>query len=156
MSFHVRALFGTLSLSLVLAGCGGGGSSNNNNPNPPPPNPGVLSVSPQSMTFSSTNAASQTGTISFTGNVGQASINEDTCIGQSNPPVQFPSGPKIAYLVLNGTPTPPPGGLTAPISLPATFTVTPYPPPNNVTGTCQIFFNPQFGTGTVMTVTVNP
>ncbi len=102
----------------------------------------AIFVTPSSMTFASPSAGAQSGTITNTGQVGNVSINEDQCIGN-------PSGPKIAFLTITGVP---PG---QPVSLPANFTITPYGPGNG-TGTCQIVFTPQVGTGATLTVTVNP
>ncbi len=104
--------------------------------------PGALTVSPTSMTFSnSTASAPQQGTLSFTGSVGQVSINEGDCIGNTGKP-------KLAYLTVNGTA---PG---APISLPASFTVTLYG--GGATGSCTIQFVPQNGASASLAVTVNP
>lgn len=98
-------------------------------------------VTPQSMTFATRGAAAQSGTITNTGQVGNVSINEDSCTGT-------PTGPKIAFITIVG-------GTGAPTSLPANFTVTPYGPSFS-SGTCTIIFTPQVGASATLTVTVNP
>ncbi|HEX3463459.1 MAG TPA: hypothetical protein VHS78_05350 [Candidatus Elarobacter sp.] len=109
------------------------------NVNPGPGGPNALVLSPSSMDFASTGAAPQQGTLNFTGNVGQVSIDENDCTGGTGKP-------KIAYLTLNGVP---PG---SPVTLPQSFTITLY---GNATGTCQINFVPQTGSAATLTITVH-
>jgi hypothetical protein len=99
-------------------------------------------VTPTSMTFATRGSAAQSGTITNSGQVGNVSINEDSCTGT-------PSGPKIAFLTITGVP---PG---QPVTLPANFTITPYGPSFG-SGTCQIVFTPATGASATLTVTVNP
>jgi hypothetical protein len=108
--------------------------------NPSPSGPAALQVSPTTMDFANASSAPQGGTLNFTGSVGQVSINEDDCIGNTGKP-------KIAFLTLNGVA---PG---APISLPASFTVTLYG--GGATGTCVINFIPQNGTSATLTITAH-
>ncbi len=110
--------------------------------NATPSGAAALSLTSSSLTFSnSTASAPQQDTLNFTGAVGSVSINEDSCIGNTG-------NAKLAYLTLNGVA---PG---APVSLPASFTVSLYG--NGATGTCSIVFTPQNGTAATLTVTVNP
>lgn len=106
--------------------------------NAAPSGPAALTLTTTSMTFASPAAPPQQATLNFTGSVGQVSIDESDCIGNTGKP-------KIAFLTLNGVP---PG---APVSLPQTFTVTLY---GTSSGTCAINFVPQNGTGTTLTVAV--
>lgn len=115
---------------LVPITVNGGGSSN------------ALFLSPSALTFASPTAASQTSTLSSTGNVGPVSWNEDDCIGKTG-------RAKIAFFTIDNLPQ----GQTTP--LPATIRVTPYGPGFG-SGTCQIIFTPQTGSSAVLTVTVNP
>jgi len=113
-------------------------------------------VSPTSMTIASPHidpfscpfvgstcayGPSQSGTISFSGSVGQVSIDENECIGA--PPFGGPN--TMAFLTIPGSPP-------NPVSLPTSFTVNSY---GNRTGVCHIFINPQIGTSATLTVTVN-
>jgi hypothetical protein len=104
-----------------------------------PGGPNALVLASSTMDFASTAAGPQTDTLNFTGNVGQVSIDENDCIGNTGKP-------KIAYLTLNGVP---PG---SPVSLPQSFTVTLY---GNASGTCQINFVPQTGSPATLTITVH-
>ena len=99
----------------------------------------ALVLSSTSMDFASTAAGPQQDTLNFTGNVGQVSIDENDCIGNTGKP-------KIAYLTLTGVP---PG---SPVTLPQAFTVTLY---GSASGTCQINFVPQTGTPATLTITVH-
>ncbi len=81
------------------------------------------------------------GTISFTGSVGQVSIDEHECLGA--PPIGGPN--TMAFMTIPGSPP-------NPVSLPTNFTVNSY---GNKIATCHIFINPQFGTGATLTVTTN-
>jgi len=104
-----------------------------------PGGPNALVLTSNSMDFASQAAPPQTDTLNFTGNVGQVSIDENDCIGNTGKP-------KLAYLTLNGVP---PG---SPVSLPQSFTVTLY---GNASGTCQINFVPQTGTAATLTITIH-
>ena len=84
---------------------------------------------------------SQSGTISFSGSVGQVSIDEHECLGA--PPVGGPN--TMAFMSIPGSPP-------NPVSLPTSFTVNSY---GNKLGVCHIFINPQFGSGATLTVTIN-
>lgn len=99
----------------------------------------ALVLTSSTLDFASQAAPPQTDTLNFTGNVGQVTIDENDCIGNTGKP-------KIAYLTLNGVP---PG---SPVSLPQSFTVTLY---GNASGTCQINFVPQTGSPATLTVTVH-
>ena len=113
--------------------------------NATPSGPAALSLTSSTMTFSNaTSSAPQQDTLNFSGPVGAVSIDESDCTGGPGGAAK----PKLAYLTLNGVA---PG---APVSLPASFTVTLYG--NGATGTCNIVFTPQNGTGTTLAVTVNP
>jgi hypothetical protein len=81
------------------------------------------------------------GTISFTGSVGQVSIDEHECSGA--PP--FGGRDTMAFLTIPGSPP-------NPVTLPTSFTVNSY---GNKVGTCHIFINPQIGTSATLTVNVN-
>ena len=107
--------------------------------NPGPGGPNALVLSSTTMDFASTAAPPQQDTLNFTGNVGQVTIDENDCIGNTGKP-------KIAYLTLNGVP---PG---SPVSLPQSFTVTLY---GSASGTCQINFVPQTGSPATLTITVH-
>jgi hypothetical protein len=110
--------------------------------NPQQSGPASLSLTSSTMTFSnSTASAPQQDTLNFSGPVGAVTINENDCIGNTGKP-------KLAYLTVNNSP---PG---APVSLPASFTVTLYGA--GATGSCTINFVPQNGTGATLTVNVNP
>jgi hypothetical protein len=109
--------------------------------NTQPSGPGALQLSTTSMTFASQNSPAQQATLSFTGNVGQVSINQSDCIGQTGKP-------KMVYFSLPGVK---PG---TPVSLPATIQINPYGPVDGGDGTCVIHFIPQNGTGVDLTVTI--
>jgi hypothetical protein len=108
-------------------------------------NPGgtnALSISPSTLDFASQNAAPQQATLSFTGNAGTVSINENDCIGLTGKL-------KIAYATV-GTPG-------QPVTLPAAVTVTPYTPGSDRSpGTCTMTFTSSVGaTPTNLTVIVH-
>jgi hypothetical protein len=107
-----------------------------------PPASAVV-VSPPALSFASINAPAQQVSISFTGSVGQVSIDESSCTA---------AGAKIAFLTINSGPS----GQT--VSLPATATVTPYGTAgsgNPASGSCTINFNPQTGSSASLTITVD-
>ncbi|HEX3550516.1 MAG TPA: hypothetical protein VHT53_09075 [Candidatus Elarobacter sp.] len=113
--------------------------------NPTPSGAAALTVAPTSMTFSNATAsAPQQGTLNFSGPVGAVVINESDCTGGANGTAKA----KLAFLTINNAN---PG---APVSLPASFTVTLYG--SGATGTCSIVFTPQNGSSATLAVTVNP
>jgi hypothetical protein len=102
----------------------------------------ALFITPSSLDFASQAAPAQQATLSFSGNAGQVSVNENDCIGQTGKP-------KLVFVTI-GTPG-------QPVSLPATVTVTPYTTQGGGgSGTCSIFFTSSVGaTQAVLTVTVH-
>jgi len=102
----------------------------------------ALFITPSSLDFASQAAPAQTATLSFSGNAGQVSVNENDCIGQTGKP-------KLVFVTI-GTPG-------QPVTLPATVTVTPYTTNGGGgSGTCSIFFTSSVGaTQAVLTVTVH-
>lgn len=89
----------------------------------------ALFITPSALSFASPGAAAQQANLTFSGNVGSVSINEDDCIGLTGKP-------KIAYLTLTGVPA------GTPVSLPQNVTITPY---GTASGTCAITFNSSAG-----------
>ncbi len=113
--------------------------------NATPTGAAALALQTSTLTFSNATAsAPQQDTLNFSGAVGQVAIDESDCTGGANGTTK----PKLAYLTLNGVA---PG---APVSLPASFTVTLYG--GGATGSCNIVFTPQNGTGATLAVVVNP
>lgn len=104
------------------------------------PNGGnALFVSPSTLEFASQNAPVQQTTLSFSGNAGTVSINEDDCIGKTGKP-------KIAFATVPNS------------SLPVAVTVTPYGTAggNGSAGSCSIFFTSSAGaTQAVLSVIVH-
>jgi hypothetical protein len=108
--------------------------------NPNPSGGNALFITPSTMEFASPAASPQQANLTFSGNAGQVTINEDDCIGNTGKP-------KIAFLTLTGQP---PG---APVSLPQNVTVTPY---GSASGSCAIFFTSSVGaTQAVLNVVVH-
>ncbi|GAC1658929.1 MAG: hypothetical protein NVS4B13_02710 [Candidatus Elarobacter sp.] len=108
-------------------------------------NPGgtnALFITPSAMTFASPLDAAQQANLTFSGNVGQVTINQDDCIGNTGKT-------KIAYLQLTGTA---PG---TPVSLPQNVTITPYPNRAASGTSCSIFFTSSVGASqAVLTIVV--
>jgi hypothetical protein len=111
--------------------------------------PSTLAIAPAALAFSvATDPGPKTFTISINGTagLGQLAVDESTCWNG-----QTTGTPRIAYVTLNGVP---PG---APVTPPATFTVTLFTPAQGgLTGSCAINFT---SGGTVygsLSITVGP
>lgn len=107
-------------------------------------NPGganALTLTPSTLTFASPAAPVQHTTLSFTGNAGSVSFNQDDCIGLTGKP-------KMAFFTVTGAAS------GTPIALPADLTVQTY---GSASGSCSIIFTSSAGaTQAVLSVIVQP